>query len=175
MALTRQESFEGIEAGPLEALMRLFETPKKTHLDVYREILRRWILKAPYNINMGCYEVMANKIGLEPDIIKNKVKTLDRAGFIDVNHWTLYPCFKLHNGVKNEDLAGALEKYRESIDIEKNKKRTIKNPNALWNMMMNICPKTKQYIDLSLCETNRWPQCKTCKLRIKNAKKKGGE
>ena len=175
MTLTRQESFEDLQSGPLEDLLRLFETPNKTHLDVYLEILRRWVLKAPHNINMGCYEVMANKVGVEPDVIKKKVKTMDRAGFIDVNHWTLYPCFKLHDGVTTEDLAVALEKYRETIDIRKTKKRTIKNPNTLWNLMMNICPKTKQYIDLTLCEMNRWPQCKTCKLRIRNAKKKGKE
>lgn len=175
MVLTRQESFDDMQAGPLQDLLGLFETPNKTHLDVYLEILRRWALKAPHNINMGCYEVMANKIGVDPDVIKKKVKTLDRAGFIDVNHWTLYPSFKLHDGVTDEDLAVVLEKYRETIDIGKSKKRTIKNPNVLWNMMMNICPKTKQYIDLPLCEMNRWPQCETCKLRLKNAKKKGKE
>lgn len=175
MSLTRQESFADIETGPLEDLENLFETPNKTHLDLYREILRRWVLKAPHNINMGCYEVLANRIGVEPDVIKKKVKTMDRAGFIDVNHWTLYPCFKLFDGVTTEDLAVALERYRETIDIEKNKKRTIKNPNTLWNLMMNICPKTRQYIDISLCEMRRWPQCKTCKLYSKNAKKKENE
>jgi len=171
MGLERQMRIGEERNNDIEALFDLLELPSKVNLDVYTEVLRRWLLKAPHNINMGAYEVMANRIGIEPDAIKRKIKTLDRAGFIDVDHWTIYPCLKLRTKVTRRQLVTALLKYQAKINITKRKRTTIKDPNILWNLMEKICPKTDEYMDLELCKMQRWDECTKCELYRKAIKK----
>lgn len=155
------------ESTPLEQLLQLIDKPSKNSLGVYTEIIKRWLLRKPLNINMNAYEILANVVGIEPDRVRGKVETLDRSGYINVDYWTLIPCFKPKENVTEQQLAAALKAYHESIIVSNGANGVIKDPKTLLAKMHDMCPKTNEAHDHDLCKMHRWIECDMCVHKVR--------
>lgn len=147
------------ETQPLDAILELLRLPTKARLDVYLEILKRWLVNRPLNINMFAYEILSTTCGLERGTVKEKVISLDGANYINIDWWTLLPRFKLKDNVTEDMLAIAMKKYQQDVITEQ---RVVVDPDALWRNMNGLCLHTGERIDSDLCVLARWKECQTC-------------
>ena len=147
---------------PLEQLLEVLWTPTKKLLGEFIAILDCQQLMTPYNINMSAYAKLANKVGLNPELVRRKVETLHRAGYIKIDGWTLKAIVKQKEGKTEEELMYALRVYTEWLNNANTQTNGAIEFKTLWQKMNDICPITHRYYEPELCEMHRWSECDTC-------------
>ena len=163
---TKQKQIAKKDDTPLELLLEVLWSPTKKLLDVFMSILDCQQLLTPYNINMSAYAKLSNKVGVNPDLVKNKVETLHRAGYISINGWTLTAIIKPKEGKTEEELVYALRTYTEWLNNANTYTNGAIEFKTIWQKMNDICPKTHRYFETELCEMHRWSECDTCVHKI---------
>ena len=153
---------------PLQVLLSYLKVPHKIYRAIYISIIERRLSAQPLVQNGTSISYLAQRVGIEPDLMAEKIKNLVRLKWLeleeigrrDVNQiFVLSPVWRYKEGIDEIKFAVALLEYRASIKIDMTQQMSTKEVYALMN---SVCKHTKQAIDGTLCELSRWEECKTC-------------
>ncbi len=156
------QSSEGRKQSPLGRIVEILNSPGKSELPVFIEILSQSIVKSTYKNDKEGWRKMGQRLNMPISKVKDRLLNLEAGGYIERAVFIL-PRFRLKYGYGMEELAIALHEF--GLELKANPSREVTSI-ELIKLIDSICPHTHKQRDEEVCSLGRWEECKRCKYRI---------
>ena len=166
--ITEKAEEEEVYQTPLQALLSYLYLPHKIYRSIYLYVIERRLSSNPLIQSEESIALIARQVGVEPALMAEKIKNMTRmkwlcleeAGRRDTNQiFVLSPIWRFTPGMNETKFAVALREYKAGITTDIEYQRSTEEIYALMN---SVCKHTKEAVDESLCESDRWEECRTC-------------
>jgi hypothetical protein len=166
---------------PLDTLLSFLRVPHKIYRSIYISIIERRLSSKPLLQNDATIAFLARKVGVEPDLMAEKIRSMVRMKWIefkqvgerDTNQiFVISPIWRYKPGIDKAKFAVALQQYKAGIVEDKECQMSTEE---IYELMNSVCLHTETRVDPALCQMARWQECKICSHRDKKCNPKGLE